>query len=58
MFVGFSAEQGPLAAMLESMAGVTDGIRDALTNYTQPVTGAYYFVPSTESLRAFGEYVL
>ncbi len=51
MFVGFSAEQRRLAAMLESMAGVRDGIRDALTRYTRPLSGAYYFVPSTESLR-------
>lgn len=52
MFVGFSAEQRPLEAMLESMAGVDDGTRDALTAFTHPVSGAYYFVPSTESLRA------
>jgi deferrochelatase/peroxidase EfeB len=26
-------------------------VRDALTRYTRPITGAYYFVPSTESLR-------
>jgi porphyrinogen peroxidase len=51
MFVGFSAEQERLATMLESMTGVTEGIRDALTRYTQPLTGAYYLVPSTESLR-------
>lgn len=51
MFVGFCAEQRPLAAMLESMAGVADGVRDALTRYTKPLTGAYYFVPSTESIR-------
>ena len=51
MFVGFSHEQRPLHAMLESMAGLTDGVRDALTKYTQPLTGAYYFVPSTQSLR-------
>jgi porphyrinogen peroxidase len=37
----------PLATMLGSMAGVADGILDALTRYTQPLTGAYYFVPST-----------
>ena len=37
--------------MLESMLGLTDGVRDALTRYTQPLTGAYYFVPSTEDLR-------
>ena len=54
MFVGFSAEQRPLAAMLESMAGLTAGVRDALTAYTQPLSGAYYFVPSTQSLRRRG----
>lgn len=51
MFVGFSAEQGRLSAMLESMAGVHDGVRDALTRYARPVTGAYYVVPSTPVLR-------
>ena len=51
MFVGFSAEQRPLAAMLESMAGLKTGARDALTRYSRPVTGAYYFVPSADALR-------
>ena len=51
MFVGFSAEQRRLVAMLESMAGLTDGIRDALTRYARPMTGAYYFIPSMQSLR-------
>jgi porphyrinogen peroxidase len=51
MFAGFSAEQRRLVAMLESMAGRHEGVRDALTLYTKPVTGAYYFIPSTESLR-------
>jgi putative iron-dependent peroxidase len=54
MFVGFCAEQRPLLAMLESMAGLTTGTRDALTRYTRPLTGAYYFVPSTEALRRLG----
>jgi putative iron-dependent peroxidase len=54
MFVGFSARQEPLATMLESMAGLAGGSRDALTRYTRPVTGAYYVVPSTESLRRLG----
>ena len=53
IFVGFCAEQRPLARMLESMAGVTDGVRDALTRYTIPVTGSYYFVPSIEAVRRF-----
>ena len=52
MFVGFCAEQRPLEAMLESMAGLTSGTRDALTRYTHPLTGAYYFVPSSDALRA------
>jgi porphyrinogen peroxidase len=51
MFVGFSAEQHRLSTMLQSMAGLNDGVRDALTLYTRPLTGAYYFVPSTEGLR-------
>jgi porphyrinogen peroxidase len=51
MFVGFCAEQRPLAAMLESMAGLASGHRDALTRYTRPVSGAYYFIPSPNALR-------
>jgi putative iron-dependent peroxidase len=54
MFVGFGAEQRPLRTMLESMAGLTNGTRDALTRYTTPLTGAYYFVPSTQGLRVDG----
>jgi len=51
MFVGFAASQVPLTRMLESMAGLVSGTRDALTRYTTPLTGAYYFVPSTDALR-------
>jgi putative iron-dependent peroxidase len=50
MFVGFCSRQRPLAAMLESMAGLAGGTRDALTLYTTPVSGAYYFIPSNEAL--------
>jgi len=50
MFVGFSADQARLQKMLESMAGLIGGQRDALTYYTHPITGAYYFVPAIESL--------
>ena len=52
MFVGFRSEQRPLSTMLESMAGLAGGARDALTLYTRPLTGAYYFVPSADALRA------
>jgi putative iron-dependent peroxidase len=41
--------------MLESMAGTNGAPPDALTRYTHPLSGAYYFVPSTESLRTLTE---
>ncbi len=50
VFVGFSTDQKRLSKMLDSMAGLVNGQRDALTRYTQPLTGSYYFVPSVESL--------
>jgi Dyp-type peroxidase family len=49
--VGFSAAQKRLSRMLDSMAGLITGPHEALTRYTQPLTGSYYFVPSVESLR-------
>ena len=52
MFVGFASEQAPLARMLASMAGL-DGPRDALTHYTTPLSGAYYFVPALDAIRAY-----
>jgi porphyrinogen peroxidase len=50
MFVGFAAGRAPLQTMLESMAGLKTGSRDALTRFTTPVSGAYYVVPSIESI--------
>jgi porphyrinogen peroxidase len=52
MFVGFCHERKPLSDMLASMAGAATGTRDALTRYTTPLTGAYYFVPSIAALLA------
>lgn len=53
VFVGFSADQYRLDRMLRRMSGAEDGLRDALTNYSTPLTGAYYFVPSLQALRRF-----
>jgi putative iron-dependent peroxidase len=50
MFVGFTSEQSRLQRMLESMAGIGDGVRDALTYYATPLSGAYYFIPSLRDL--------
>ena len=54
MFVGFCARREPLETMLDSMAGRTNGVRDALTRYTTPLSGAYYFVPSGDALMRAG----
>lgn len=37
--------------MLERVAGVGDGLRDALTHYVEPLSGAYDVVPSVQALR-------
>ena len=54
MFVGYSKDRTVLQIMLERMAGIPDGIRDGLTHYTDPLTGAYYFVPCVEAIARFG----
>jgi putative iron-dependent peroxidase len=53
VFVGFSYDQWRLTEMLRRMAGVGDGIRCALTRYVEPLTGAYYVVPSVAALNKF-----
>jgi putative iron-dependent peroxidase len=53
VFVGFSADQQRLDLMLRQMAGSDDGLRDALTRYSTPLTGSYYFVPSLQALARF-----
>ena len=50
IFVGFSQDRDRLDAMLESMAGSGPEPGDRLTAFTRVLTGAYYFVPSTEAL--------
>ena len=53
VFVGFSYDQWRMAEMLRRMTGVADGVRCALTRYVTPLTGAFYVVPSVESLAGF-----
>ena len=50
-FLGFSAELSRFDKMLARMFGVTDGVRDHLTDFTRPVSGSYYFAPSLQALR-------
>jgi putative iron-dependent peroxidase len=53
IFVGFSRDRARLDAMLESMIAARGGPQDALTAFTRPLTGAYYFVPSSEAVATF-----
>jgi porphyrinogen peroxidase len=53
IFVGFARDQHRLQRMLERMAGIGDGVRDALTRFTIPLSGAYYFIPALSTLAAF-----
>ncbi|MHB8717490.1 MAG: Dyp-type peroxidase [Candidatus Dormibacteria bacterium] len=50
MFIGFASTRALLHRMLERMAGAEDGIRDALTLHTLPLSGSYYVVPALEVL--------
>jgi porphyrinogen peroxidase len=50
-FVAFSAERSRYDRMLAHMFGTAaDGVRDHLTDFSRPVTGAYYFAPSLNAL--------
>ena len=54
-FVAFSAERSRYDVMLARMFGNTeDGIHDRLTEFSRPVSGAYYFAPSQNALREVG----
>ena len=48
MFVAFTRDRRRIDLMLNNMVGV-DGIRDALTHWSTPVSGGYYFVPPAEA---------
>jgi putative iron-dependent peroxidase len=50
-FVAFSADPSRFDRMLARMFG-NDGMRDRLTDFSTPVSGAYYFAPSNTALRA------
>lgn len=52
-FVAFTRDQSIIDLMLERMVGVGDGVRDRLTRFSMPVTGAFYVAPSVEALRRF-----
>ena len=52
-FVGFAQDRWRMAEMLRRMAGATDRIRDGLTHWLVPTSGAFFTVPSIEALARF-----
>ena len=50
LFVAFSVDPTRFERMLRRMFGVDDGIHDRLTDFSTPVSGAAWFVPSLEAL--------
>jgi len=50
-FLAFSADPSRFTKMLRCMFGVSgDGLHDHLTDFTRPVSGAFYFAPSLDAL--------
>jgi porphyrinogen peroxidase len=49
-FMGFCREQAPLRERMEAIYGLNGKARDALTDYSTPASGSYYFAPSVETL--------
>jgi putative iron-dependent peroxidase len=50
-FVAFSADPTRFEKMLNRMFGTDDDLHDHLTDFTTPVSGAFYFAPSLEALK-------
>lgn len=51
-FMGFTKEQAVLRERMEAMYGLNGQERDAITDYSTPASGSYYFAPSVETLDA------
>jgi putative iron-dependent peroxidase len=51
-FMGFCKEQAPLRERMEAIYGLNGQARDALTDYSTPASGSFYFAPSVETLTA------
>jgi porphyrinogen peroxidase len=51
-FMGFCKEQAPMRERMEAIYGMNGQARDALTDYSTPASGSFYFAPSVETLDA------
>lgn len=56
MFVAFAADRARVDRMLARMFGLDpDGLHDRLTDFSRPVTGAFYFAPPLSLLAELAE---
>jgi putative iron-dependent peroxidase len=51
-FMGFCKEQAPMRERMEAIYGLNGQPRDALTDYSTPASGSFYFAPAVETLNA------
>jgi putative iron-dependent peroxidase len=51
-FMGFCREQAPMRERMEAIYGNNGHARDAITDYSTPASGSFYFAPSVETLDA------
>lgn len=49
-FMGFAKEQSVLRERMQAIYGENGQARDAITDYSTPASGSYYFAPSLETL--------
>jgi putative iron-dependent peroxidase len=49
-FMAFCKTQAPFRERLRAMYAADGGVRDKLTDYSNPVSGSFYFAPSVEML--------
>lgn len=49
-FMAFCKDQAPLRERLRAMYAADGGVRDRLVDFTNPVSGSFYFAPSVEVL--------
>ena len=50
--MAFCKTQAPFRERLRAMYGADGGVRDRLTDFSNPASGSFYFAPSVETLDA------
>jgi putative iron-dependent peroxidase len=51
-FMGFCKEQAPMRERMEAIHGICGKPRDALSDYSTPASGSFYFAPAADTLEA------